>query len=242
MFVVRNLVVMSGKTRLINGLNLKILKNQTIVIFGPNGSGKSTFLRSILGLSEVRIVGGEIFLDGKALVDEKISKISVSIGYMMQHPPSIQGLSLASVMSESTKHLPTKYEKYVFTPFMKRDVNYNLSGGERKLCELYQLYNRDNLKMLLLDEPDSGVDIENIGIVADLIQRIRDKNPGLISIIVTHNGEILNKIRVEKAYVMIEGEIICAGEAQKIYKTIRENGYSKCLKCKLINDNYGKKK
>jgi len=110
-----------------------------------------------------------------------------------------------------------------------RDINLNFSGGEMKRSELFQLM-LQNPDLLLLDEPESGVDIENIGIMGKILDNYL-KNEGKSALIITHTGYILDYVKAERGCVLIDGKFWCVGNPKEMFESIRESGYEKCKVC-----------
>jgi Fe-S cluster assembly ATP-binding protein len=126
-------------------------------------------------------------------------------------------------------------DKLDMTDYLDRDVNVGFSGGERKRAEVLQLLVMKP-KLLLLDEPDSGVDVESLGLIAGEIQRYLEEN-NASALIVTHHGHILEHIKAENACVLMEGQISCYNKPEKIFNQIKEKGYSGCVECQQKNLN-----
>jgi Fe-S cluster assembly ATP-binding protein len=121
------------------------------------------------------------------------------------------------------------------TDFLDRDINYGFSGGEIKRSELMQLL-AQRPELMLLDEPESGVDLENIALIGKLINGLlgkenpmRTRNP--MGLIITHTGHILDYVNARNGYIMLEGKIGCVGDPHEILKEIKEKGYEECAKC-----------
>lgn len=212
---------------------------ETYVLFGPNGSGKSTLLNAIIGLPGYKITNGDILFEGISIVnldiDERIN-LGLSIGY--QHPIEISGVKLADILKFCLKKIPEDdfseeemelIERFKMKDFLNRDINLGFSGGERKRSEILQLLFMKP-KLLLLDEPDSGVDVESLALVTEEIQNYIG-NSGASAIIVTHQGEILNHIKAKKACVLFENKISCYQKPDEIFSTIHNLGYKACIEC-----------
>ena len=234
MLKIENISVKGGDSLIIKDISLFLGKNERLVIFGPNGSGKSTLIKSIMGLSGYKIEKGKIFFENKDITDIPVSeRAKLGIGIMYQHPPKIYGikiLQLAKYLSENETEIRELAEKLKVDDFLRRDLNVDLSGGEIKRVELF-LVLLQKPKLLLLDEPESGVDIENISIMGNVLNEYIKKT-GCSALIITHTGYILDYVEGEKGCVMIDGKIICQSKPKIVFDMIKKYGYEKCEECK----------
>ena len=245
MLEIKNLHVEAGEREILKGVNLKIEEGETCVLFGPNGSGKSTLLAAIMGYGYCKITKGQIIFRNvditKMSVDERAK---LGIGMMMQRPPNVVGVKLGTLVKAAAQGdtcVLDKSNEFKMDNFLQRDVNVGFSGGEIKRSELLQL-TAQKPSFVLLDEPESGVDLESIDLIGqkvhDLLYTNKCKNPEregrVSSLVITHTGQILEYIGADKAYVMGEGIIRCSGRPMDILKDIRERGYGECDSCKLI--------
>ncbi|MHC1591192.1 MAG: ATP-binding cassette domain-containing protein [Candidatus Helarchaeales archaeon] len=236
---IRNLQVEIDGKVLLHDLNLSIPRSESYVLFGPNGSGKSTLINSILGIPPYKVTKGKIIFDGKDITNLPIhERVKMGISMTYQHPPEIKGIKLIDVFKFCLKKKPDEdlepehyelIERLQLTPFLNRNINVGFSGGERKRSEIVQMLLMKP-KLVLLDEPDSGVDIESLRLIAREIQDFI-KNTGASVLIVTHQGEILNHISTKKACVLLDSTIYCYANPQAIFSTIREMGFEKCVEC-----------
>ncbi|MBN1374310.1 ATP-binding cassette domain-containing protein [Candidatus Dojkabacteria bacterium] len=242
MLSIKDLHIDVDKRKILDGLSLEIKPGNVVIIFGPNGCGKTTLFKAIMGLIPDNIKSGDIKFNGKSILNLAPDKISEQgIGLMQQNPPKVDGVTLHTVAMETHKreNIIDKYnqieeaaEHTSVEAFLDKDLNTNLSGGEIKRSELFHLYlRRNHYQLFLLDEPDSGVDIDNLAFVGKLIsEMVKDKKKS--ALIITHTGELLKHIKATKAYVMINGRIQCEGSPKKILKLVETNGYKKCINCK----------
>ncbi len=236
---IKGLKVSSGGKGILKGINLTLEEGKTAVIFGPNGSGKSTLLASIVGLPGYKITEGEIFFKGKDIKNVPIDERARSgIGIGFQYPPAVKGIRLETLLStiRHDKESMNRYSKMLnMDTYMERDINVGFSGGERKRSEILQLM-MQMPELLLLDEPESGVDIENISIIAEALKTSLEKDKPITmrkrsAIIITHTGFILDYIQADVAYVMIDGRILGCGSPNEIFEEIKAKGYKQCKKC-----------
>jgi Fe-S cluster assembly ATP-binding protein len=232
MLEIKNLTVSAGSELILKDVSLKVEDNQKVVLFGPNGSGKSTLFKVIMGLSKYKIKQGEIFFNGKKINSLTIDKRNqLGLAMMFQQPPTVNGVNLKKLVQQ----VNPKYEKIKKTAkqikvsrFFNQGINSGLSGGEQKRSELFQLMVDTKAKLYLFDEPDSGVDVENLQLVGSVINDLLKEKSGLI---ITHTGHILDYISSDLAYVMIDGQIVCSGKPKLIFKQIKDRGYSECFSC-----------
>jgi Fe-S cluster assembly ATP-binding protein len=184
-------------------------------------------------------MAGKIFFDNRDIIPlniEERAKLGISVGF--QTPPEISGVKLANLLKacvgktvgepfdeEETRLI----EAFKVTDLLNRDVNVGFSGGERKRCEILQTIFLKP-KLLLLDEPDSGVDVESLALIGNEIQRYVE-NSGSSALIVTHQGQILDYVKANYACVLLNGLAYCFKDPKKIYENIRSVGYERCVMC-----------
>jgi len=233
------------KKIVIKQLSLHVDDGELHVIFGPNGSGKTTLFHAILGYPGFMIESGKIMLDGIDMTSLRINeRIHHGLGMLFQNPPTIRGVTLndiASFIADKKGYLDPGNviaklaEQLKLESFLSRDLNRDFSGGEKKRAELFQVLLQDPT-FLLLDELDSGVDVENIEIMCKVLNEFffpasdnttLHKKSGLI---ITHSGYLIKKIETCKAHVLINGEISCSGSANQLYDAIVENGFINCVR------------
>lgn len=230
-------VEVNGK-EILKGIDLKIKEGETVAIFGPNGSGKTTLILTILGFSGYKIKRGEIIFKDKVLnglsIDERAN---LGIGVLFQKPPSIKGVKFKKILETISKS--NNYIEYLnilrLNELLDRDLNLGFSGGEIKRTELIQLI-AQNPDFIIFDEPESGVDLENIKIIGETINRLLEKDLTIMKrkkagIIITHTGGILDFVEVNWGYVLLDGKIICEGNPNEILRNIKANGFKGCEEC-----------
>ncbi|WP_170302514.1 ABC transporter ATP-binding protein [Desulfosarcina widdelii] len=243
-------VSVRGK-RILHDVNLHIPRGEVHALFGPNGSGKSVMMMTIMGYPEYEIRKGRIVFDGRDVTRMSLDERSrLGIGISEQRPPTIKGVKLsnmvkliASVKQLSDAHTSSIASAVDINRFLNRDINDGLSGGESKQTELFLLL-LANPQLLILDEPDSGVDPEQLLKIGRLIHTSLRNNPpggdkrggypdarikaGLIS---THSAEILEYVQTDKAHLMMDGKIKCSGSPNLMMDHIRKQGYAYCVSC-----------
>lgn len=236
-----NLSVNIDGRRILDNINLHIEEGQTFVLFGPNGSGKSSLLMTIIGNPKYKVSSGKIIFKGEDITNLPTNeRIKMGIGVAFQNPPKINGIKLIDILKHCAKLGKTedRIDEYVkllkMEDLLYRDINVGFSGGEMKKAEILQLMLL-NPDLVMLDEPDSGVDLENIALIGKairiLLERDRAKNERVKSgIIITHTGHILNYVDADYGMILYEGRIVCIGDPFDILKDISELGYEGCIK------------
>jgi len=254
-------VEVSGK-EILHGVDLEIDYAQTHVLFGPNGAGKTTLLMSIMGFPEYKVTGGNILFNGEDITGMPLhERARKGIGMSFQRPPTIKGLKTHQIIElskrrqkddasevagngKNQKTMTSKYadeldlnaiaEKVNLGYLLNRDVNDGFSGGEIKRSELAQLMAQQP-SFVLLDEPESGVDLENIALLGTAINTLLQKdmkrkriNSGLI---ITHTGHILDYVEADMGHILLNGKIGCSGNPRDMLKHIKLSGYEECAIC-----------
>ncbi|WP_295592380.1 Fe-S cluster assembly ATPase SufC [uncultured Methanobrevibacter sp.] len=243
---IENLAVEVGGKRVLKDINLSIAEGETHVLLGPNGAGKSTLFLTILGFPQYTVVNGTIKFKGQDITDlTTAERVKLGIGVSFQTPPSIRGVSVRDLLKiESHQDMdedlnPRMKElaaQLKFSDeFLDRDVNFGFSGGEVKRSEILQLL-AQMPDFTMFDEPDSGVDIENVELIASEIGTLLDKDKPQRSrvrsgLLITHLGYILNFVSADKAHVLMDGRISCSGNPTEILEDIRKNGFNGCVEC-----------
>ena len=230
-----NLSVEVGSKRVLEEVSLSIPKGEVHVLFGPNGSGKSSLIMTILGFPAYKVTSGDIWLKGEKithlLTDERV-RLGISVAF--QNPPTIRGVKLGGIVNHwvpDKEEVTELLDKVKFPPeFLARDVNLGFSGGETKKSEIVQVFAQGG-DFVILDEPDSGVDVENLQIVGRVINEMLKERSALI---VTHLGHILHYVEAEKAHVLISRTVACSGEPIKVLSQILNEGYAWCMKCPRV--------
>ncbi len=236
---VRDLSVEINKRKTLEGINIGIEKGQIYVLFGPNGSGKTSLLMTIMGFPGYKVKKGGIFFDGqeitKKTVDER-ARLGIGIGFQL--PQDIRGVKLRDLLKICAGKKPNEelspeeealVEKFNLKDLLDRDVNLDFSGGEKKRAEMLQLLLMKP-KLLLLDEPDSGVDLESLKLIGEEIQAYVKKNKAS-AFVITHQGYILEYLKAERACVLLDSAIHCRNKPEAILENIRKKGYRECVKC-----------
>ncbi len=241
LLTIENLAVEVDGREILHDVNLSIGAGETHALFGPNGSGKTTLLMAIMGFPRYKVVRGRIAFRGQDIrglsLDERAR---LGIGMSFQRVPVVRGVRMRDVIISSTKGvlddaaIEEMSERLNVNDLLDRELNHGFSGGEIKRSELMQLL-AQGPDLVLLDEPESGVDIVNIAIVGQMINELLRGSPRQERIrsglIITHTGGILDYVPAGKGYVMVDGRVISDGEASEVLKCIREKGFEECSTC-----------
>jgi Fe-S cluster assembly ATP-binding protein len=235
----------------LKNLNLTIEEGESHVLLGPNGSGKTSLLLGILGFPKYQVTGGNIIFRGKDIIGlSTADRVKLGMGIAFQHPPVIRGIRLGEMVnlcrgdksqqiSKLTRILAKKL--HFSDEFLERDVNAGFSGGEIKRSEIMQLM-AQNPDFVMLDEPDSGVDIENMELIGNMIgellhRKIQPSKRTASGLIITHLATITDYIEVDWAHVMLDGVIACSGSPDRIISEVMKGGYEKCVReCQMTMD------
>lgn len=237
MLEIKDLHVSIDGKEILKGVNIKFENGKTHVIMGPNGSGKSTLANTIMGNPRYKVTKGKILFDGKDITnaspDQRAKK---GIFLSFQNPSEIEGVAISNFLRMSLNSLKNKKIsvlefhktlkeklKMLNLPenFAERHLNIGFSGGEKKKSEILQLAIL-NPKIAILDEADSGLDIDSLKAIASGINLLTDKNK--INIIITHYKRILEYLKPDKIFVMKSGKIVLEGGNELVDK-LEKKGY-----------------
>ena len=241
MLEIKNLQVRGGTKNILRGINLKVNKGEVHAIMGPNGSGKSTLARALAGHPEIEVTGGSITFDGKDLVElapEDRAREGVFMAF--QYPVEIPGVNnayfLKAAINAKRKHhgLP-ELDAMEFMALVKekakilhldpsllsRPVNEGFSGGEKKRNEIFQMAVLEP-RLAVLDETDSGLDIDALKAVAEGVNAMR--SPERAIVVITHYQRLLNYIEPDVVHVLQDGRIVRSG-GKDLALHLEEKGY-----------------
>ncbi len=245
MLEISNLNTKINDTKILKGINLSVNPGEVHAIMGPNGSGKSTLASVLAGKEEHEVVDGNItFLNNEivGLSPEEIAHLGVFLSF--QYPVEIPGVSLMTFMKAC---IDQRHEKLnipampagdfikkmkqtcrslnIDSDWLSRGINDGFSGGEKKRNEIFQMLML-NPKLAILDETDSGLDIDALKIVSSGINMLRNKNNSFI--IITHYERILNYVVPDFVHILNDGKIVRSGGAE-LAKKLEKTGYSEII-------------
>lgn len=239
MVSIQNYSVCVGDSTVVKNCNLNLQSGSVHVLMGPNGSGKSSFVSSLMGHPDYQVISGTVKFDDIDIVslsthDRALQGLFLAV----QHPVEIEGLKVLHFLQELARvrqklngssedflnHLK-KLLEVVGLPesILSRSVNVGFSGGEKKRFELLQLLLLEP-SVVMLDEIDSGVDIDGLKMIAHGLAWYKKQNPSVILFFVTHYRKIVDYISPDFVHVMIAGEIVQSGHAT-LLDDIEQNGY-----------------
>jgi len=229
----------------LNGVSLSIPEGEVHALLGPNGSGKTSLMMTIMGYPAYKVTKGQIIFADRDITHLGLTdRARLGIGISHQRPPTIPGVKLRQVLDYAIAQDPNRrddlkqlVEQAQMQSLMDRDINAGLSGGEIKRSELLQLL-ITRPRLVMLDEPDSGVDIEALDIVGNMVNRLFARDPRhpvkrRSGLVITHTGHILEHVNTDKAHILMNGKIGCSGHPRLIFQTVYNSGYEECVRCIL---------
>jgi Fe-S cluster assembly ATP-binding protein len=241
MLEIKNLQVRGGTKDILRGINLKVNKGEVHAIMGPNGSGKSTLARALAGHPEIEVTGGSVTFDGKDLIElapEDRAREGVFMAF--QYPVEIPGVNnayflKAAINAKRKHHGQPELDAMEFMALVKekakilhldpsllnRPVNEGFSGGEKKRNEIFQMAVLEP-RLAVLDETDSGLDIDALKAVAEGVNAMR--SPERAIIVITHYQRLLNYIEPDVVHVLQDGRIVRSG-GKDLALHLEEKGY-----------------
>ncbi len=244
---IENLHVEIDGKEILHGVNLEIGKGQIHAIMGRNGTGKSTFSNTIMGHPAYKVTKGTITFNGQCINEMKTNeraKLGLFLGF--QYPLSIPGVTVANFLRQAIKAIkgetgekisPKDFRKLLYEKmddleidhaFAVRYVNEGFSGGEKKRMEILQMALLEP-KLAILDEPDSGLDIDSLKLVTNSINRFKEKNPDMSLVVITHYQRILDHVKPEFVHVVGEGKIVESG-GPELALELEKRGYDWLIK------------
>jgi len=236
-----HVIVEEEDTEILKGVDLQVNKGEIHAIMGPNGSGKSTLSKVIAGHEAYEITRGDILFEGESILElEADERAHLGIFLAFQYPVEVPGVTNATLLREAYNTIaehrgwedldPIQFEDHakdkldlikMREEFLDRSVNTGFSGGEKKRNEIFQMAVL-NPKLAVLDETDSGLDIDALKIVAEGINTLSNDENAFI--LVTHYQRILNYVIPDKVHIMMDGKIIKSGDKELAVK-LEEEGY-----------------
>jgi Fe-S cluster assembly ATP-binding protein len=229
---VRELTASVGSTQILHGFDIEVPFGEIHAIMGPNGSGKSTLCHVLSGHSAYT-VSGSASIDGVEILDKEVDERSrLGLMHGFQYPVEIPGIRLDQLVREAAfergvddaqfeQRLSAAAELFDMTRFLARSVNDDLSGGEKKRSEIFQMAVLDP-RIVLLDEIDSGLDIDAVRQVAEAVEVMRSPQVGVLMI--THYSRILQYVTPDRVHVMLKGRIVESG-GPELADELEDGGY-----------------
>ena len=241
MFKIKNLEVSINNKKIIKDFNIELNPGELHVIMGPNGSGKSTLTNTIAGKDDYIVEKGDISLHNKSIIDlDPEERAGKGIFVSFQYPISLPGVNNIYFLKEAVnsirkyrgekeissvefmKKIKSKIKDVDFDEsFINRAVNYGFSGGEKKRNEILQLLMMEP-EVAILDETDSGLDIDALRTVAEGINTFRNSKRSII--LITHYQRILDYLKPDKVHILMDGSIVKTGDIDLV-NTLEEKGY-----------------
>lgn len=234
---IRDLSVSAEGTRILHGLDLTVGRGEVHVLMGPNGAGKSTLVNAVMGHPEYHVDGGSIRFDGKDITDAPVDeRAKAGLFLSFQSPEEVPGISLENFMRTSRAAVTGKpvklfaYKKELSKrmqelrmdeEYASRYLNVGFSGGEKKKSEILQMLML-NPKLAILDETDSGLDVDAVKVVSQGVEQFRSRENSLL--IITHNTKILDSLPVDAVHVLMDGKIVRTGD-RSLVDRINESGF-----------------
>ena len=234
---IKNLHVRIEEREILRGLDLTVNKNETHALMGPNGSGKSTLANTILGNPTYEVTEGQILFNGEDLTEASPDeRARAGLFLAFQYPATIPGVSVANFLRMAVnagREEPIKVKEFgallgenmdllrIDRNFTKRYLNEGFSGGEKKRAEILQLAML-RPQIAILDETDSGLDIDALRIVSDGVNALRGPNMG--SLIITHYTRILEYVKPDFVHIMLDGRIVREGGSE-LADELEDKGY-----------------
>ncbi|ADT84394.1 Fe-S cluster assembly ATPase SufC [Thermococcus barophilus] len=236
MLKVEDLHVKVMDKEILRGITLSIGEGELHVVMGPNGSGKSTLALTIAGHPRYKVSSGRIIFAGRDITKMKPEERARNgIFLSFQHPVEVEGVKVLQFLQRVLKNLRgvDEVEAYeiIFnaveelgfdSSILSRELNVGFSGGERKKLEMLQAY-LVRPKLLILDEPDSGVDVDSLKVIAGVIAKLHSEGTAIL--LITHYGRILEYLNPQRVHVLKEGKLVASGGVELV-KLIEEKGFA----------------
>lgn len=243
MFSIKDLSVSIANTQIIQGISLEIKPGEIHAVMGPNGAGKSSLATAIMGHPKYRVEGEILLNDSKLNSMDVHERAREGVFLAFQQPEEIEGISIAKMLQKArfgdqekpdVKKMLNFHNEVEDTAekldmgkeFIKRDLNVSFSGGEKKKDEVLQMAVLKP-KLIILDEIDSGLDVDGLKHVSKAIEKMRDGKRSFL--IITHYKRILDYIRPDKVHVLVKGKLVKSG-GYELAEEIDKKGYGNFLK------------
>ena len=242
MLEIKDLTVRVEGNQVLQGVDLSVGPGDVHAVMGPNGSGKSSLAYTIIGRPRYEVVRGDILLDGKSIIDMSIDERSrAGILLAFQEPPAVKGLRVAVLATAAlnkrlgaldlTKPADPNIPEKIYSilervglpsEYAYREVNVGFSGGEKKRHELFHVLLLDP-KVVILDEPDSGLDVDGVRMVAEVIKELR--NQGKAILLITHYARLMRFVKPDEVTILYDGKVAARG-GPELAERVEAEGYS----------------
>lgn len=236
MLKAENLRVKVEDKEILKGINLIVDDGELHVVMGPNGSGKSTLALTIAGHPKYQVINGKIIFDGENITNlPPEERVRRGVFLSFQHPVEVEGVKVIQFLQRVLKNLKNLDEIQAYevifnavqelgldNSMLTRFLNVGFSGGERKKLEMLQAY-LVKPRLLILDEPDSGVDVDSLKVIARIINKLHEEGTAIL--LITHYGRILEHLKPHRVHVIKEGKIVASGGIELV-KSIEEKGFA----------------
>lgn len=235
---IKNLHARIGEVDILKGVNLEINRGEVHALMGPNGSGKSTLSSVIMGHPDYEVTEGDILLHGESVLEmDPEERAKAGLFLCFQYPVAVPGVSISNFLKKAmdARHPDGKAPAAPFLKemrenmsflemdpsFANRGLNEGFSGGEKKRMEILQMM-MFKPSMVIMDETDSGLDIDALRIVSKGVNKLKDDRMGLL--VITHYERILTHIHPDHLHILMEGRVVLSG-GPELVKKLEEKGY-----------------
>ncbi|MCD6084632.1 MAG: ATP-binding cassette domain-containing protein [Desulfurococcales archaeon] len=225
---VKDLAVKVGEKLVVRSASLTVNDGEVVYLLGPNASGKTTLIRAIMGFPNYRVIRGKLMYEGRDVTNVSLEqRVRLGLGMTYQIPPKIDGIKVRELLKELLRRRSavSEYEEIISTLnieyLIDRDLNRGFSGGEMKRVEV-ALLAAQAPRLALVDEPDSGVDVESIMYIAEGLKKLLNKRLTKSMVIVTHTAFITKYLKPSKVCIMKDGVVRGCGGADLIDEIMKE--------------------
>ncbi len=236
-FTIKNLAVEVSDKQILEDINLEIGRGEIHVLMGPNGAGKSTLLHAIMDNPAFTVTSGRIYFEGEDITElstDKRAKLGLFMSF--QQPEAVPGITVENFLRAAREELTGEkpsllgFHRELLSEmaaldmdesYANRYLNVGFSGGEKKKDEILQL-NVLQPKLALLDETDSGLDVDAVQVVSRGIKKFHNSNNSIL--IITHHRAILNEIEIDKVHVLLDGKIALSG-GRDVFERVQDEGF-----------------
>lgn len=237
LLTINNLKSTVDNKEILKGLNLTINKGEIHVVMGPNGAGKSTLAYTLMGHPKYEVTDGEVFFEGENLLEMKVNdRAKKGLFLSFQYPEVIPGVTVENFLRTAKAAITGQKQSVILfrkeiikrmiqlnmdEGYSQRYLNDGFSGGEKKKNEILQMLMLDP-KLVILDETDSGLDVDAIKVVAEGVKTFANENNGVL--IITHYNKLLSYIEPDFVHILVDGKIVASGD-RSLANSIDEEGF-----------------